>query len=149
MTKGGPKAPSSSEEGVGGGGGQREHLLKNAARMRREPTEPERLLWLELKDRRLGGFKFRRQATIGNRIVDFFCPEKGLVIEVDGHTHDLTSDLILDADLESRTGFRTIRFTNGDVMSNRDGVKVALLAALQASADRWGGCRSITPNPLL
>jgi very-short-patch-repair endonuclease len=149
MTKGCPKAPSSSEEGVGGGGGRRQHLLKHAARMRREPTEPERLLWLELKDRRLGGFKFRRQATIGNRIADFFCPEKGLVIEVDGHTHGREADVIRDAALEKSTGFRTIRFTNGDVMTNIEGVKMALLDALQTSADRWGGRRSTTPNPLL
>ena len=141
MIKGGTKAPSSSEEGVGGGGGQRQRLLKHAARMRSEPTEPERLLWLELKD--------RRQATIGNRIADFFCPEKGLVIEVDGHTHDREADVIRDAALEKSTGFRTIRFTNGDVMTNIEGVKMALLDALQTSADRWGGRRSTTPNPLL
>ncbi|MBX9663830.1 endonuclease domain-containing protein [Novosphingobium sp.] len=127
----------------------RRTLLDRAARMRREPTEPERLLRLELKDRRLGGFKFRRQTTIGNRIVDFFCPEKGLVIEIDGHTHDRERDLSQDAELERRTGFRTVRFTNGDVMHNREGVKLALLAVLQASNDRWGGRCSTTPNPLL
>jgi len=117
--------------------------------MRREPTEPEKLLWLELRDRRLGGFKFRRQATIGRRIVDFFCPEKGLVIEIDGHTHDRDADLIRDAVLQQATGFRTIRFTNREVMDNMDGVKTALLCALHAGEDRWSGRRSTTPNPLL
>ncbi|WP_421847383.1 endonuclease domain-containing protein [Novosphingobium sp.] len=124
-------------------------MLEHAARMRREPTEPEKRLWFELRDRRLGGFKFRRQATIERRIVDFFCPEKGLVIEVDGHTHDREADLIRDATFERTTGFRTIRFTNREVMDNMHGVRTALLAALHASEDRWSRLRGTTPNPLL
>jgi very-short-patch-repair endonuclease len=99
------KAPSSSEEGVGGGGPTREILLRRAAEMRKNPTEPEKRLWMVLRGSRLAGYKFRRQAVIGWRIVDFFCPEKGLVIEIDGGTHDRDVDLRRDFELERNTGF--------------------------------------------
>ncbi len=78
------KAPSSSEEGVGGGASQRKTLLRRAAIMRSNLTEPERRLWMALRDKRFKGYKFRRQAIIGDRIMDFFCPAKGLVVELDG-----------------------------------------------------------------
>ena len=64
------KAPSSLEEG--GGGVTRQLLLRRAAAMRRNLPEPERKLWMELRGRRFAGYKFRRQAVIGHRIVDFF-----------------------------------------------------------------------------
>ena len=69
-------APSSLEEGVGGGGPTRKLLLHRAAEMRRNPTEPERRLWMELRDSRFYDYKFRRQVVIGSRIVDFFAPRR-------------------------------------------------------------------------
>ena len=131
-------APSSSEEGVGGGVSPRQQLLSRAAEMRKNPTEPERRLWMALRDSRFRGWKFRRQAIIAHRIADFFCPAKGLIIELDGDTHDRAADLGQDADLEHRTGFRTMRFTNADVMQNLDGVLAALKEALDQRPDRWG-----------
>lgn len=86
-------APSSSEEGVGGGGVSADILKARARAMRNNPTEPEKRLWAALRDSRVAGFKFRRQAVIGSRIVDFFCPGRSLVIEVDGDTHDVGSML--------------------------------------------------------
>ena len=110
----GPEAPSSSEEGVGGGGPTRAVLLKRAADMRKNPTEPEHRLWLSLRDSRLSGYKFRRQTVIAWRIADFFCPEKGMIIEVDGGTHGRKADLRRDARLDQAMGFLTLRFTNED-----------------------------------
>jgi len=57
--------------------------------MRREPTPFENAVWQRLRASQLGGFKFRRQTVIGSFICDFFCPAKGLIIEIDGDTHDL------------------------------------------------------------
>ena len=131
------KAPSSSEEGVGGGGVTWQTLLKRAAHMRKNPTEPERRLWMELRDSRFYGFKFRRQVAIGWRIVDFFCPAKGLVIEIDGDTHDVARDQQRDVMLERETGFRVVRFINPEVMENLDGVLTALKIALEQRPDRW------------
>ena len=131
------KAPSSLEEGDGGGGPTRKLLLHRAAEMRRNPTEPERRLWMELRDSRFYDYKFRRQVVIGRRILDFFCPTKGLGIEVDGHTHDLLRDRARDARLERETGFIVIRFNNPDVMDNMDGVLQALKIAIELKPDRW------------
>lgn len=114
-------------------------MLHRAATMRRQPTEPERRMWMVLRDSRLAGYKFRRQKVIGSRIVDFFCPAKGLIVEIDGNTHDREQDLRRDGEMEREWGFRTVRFTNLEVMSNMEGVQAVLLQALGTRDDRWGG----------
>ena len=55
-----------------------------ARRMRREPTPTEKRLWSRVRNHRLGGFKFRRQHWLGSFILDFYCPEAALVVELDG-----------------------------------------------------------------
>ena len=62
-------------------------LLGFARRMRHEATDVERRMWALLRDRRLEGFKFRRQYPVGGYIVDFVCLSGRLVIEVDGGQH--------------------------------------------------------------
>ncbi len=124
-------------------------LIERARELRREPTEPEKYLWRHLSNRQLGGFKFRRQAALAPFIVDFFCPSKGLIVEVDGDTHLAEDDMERDAIL-ARQGFTTIRFTNGDVATNMDGVLTVILEKLQALPDRWSGSPdSPTPTPPL
>jgi len=122
-------------------------MLRRAALLRRNPTEPEIRLWHALRGSRFDGHKFRRQASIGNRIADFFCPAKGLIVELDGNTHDRAADLERDADMKARFGYSTVRFTNEDVMRNMDGVLTALQEALDAQPDRWPGCAGTTPQP--
>ena len=141
-----PKAPSSSEEGVGGGGVSPETLRVRAARMRRDMPEPERRLWNELRGKRLAGFKFRRQVVIGHRIVDFFCPAKGLVIEVEGDTHDPVADADRDGAMLRDHGFATVRFTNHQIMRNLDGVLEKLTSVLEETADRWPKGREHHPQ---
>jgi very-short-patch-repair endonuclease len=104
--------------------------------MRREPTPPEKYLWRNLSGSRLGGYKFRRHAALPPFIADFLCPAKGLVIEVDGETHEARSDARRDAALAAQ-GFSTIRFTNIDVLTNIDGVLTTILQRLQSMPDRW------------
>jgi len=67
-------------------GHDKETVLRER-RLRRQLTDSERRLWFELRDRRLGGFKFVRQEAIGRYIADFVCREKKLIIEVDGSQH--------------------------------------------------------------
>ena len=118
-------------------------IQSHARQMRREPTAPEQRLWTKLCRSQLGGFKFRRQATIGSAIVDFLCPQKGLVLEVDGHTHtDPAADARRTARLEA-LGFHVLRVTNTDVMANVEGVLRLVLDTLQALPDR----RKPHPNP--
>ncbi|MEP3227264.1 MAG: DUF559 domain-containing protein [Parasphingorhabdus sp.] len=119
-------------------------LLQRAKEMRRNQTEPEKRLWRHLSASQLGGYKFRRQAVIAQFIVDFFCPRKGLIVEIDGDTHDLQQDKKRDLRL-SQKGFRTIRFSNQEVIENLDGVLMAILEILKDMPGRWSV--SSTPNP--
>ena len=56
--------------------------------LRNTATTSEKLLWSKLRARKLGGFKFRRQCGIAKYVVDFYCPELNLAIEVDGDVHE-------------------------------------------------------------
>lgn len=104
-------------------------LKRRARNMRNNPTEPEKLLWRHLSNAQLGDHKFRRQAVIGPIIADFLCPKANLIVEVDGDTHDKGKDAKRDAAL-AQQGYRTLRFTNRNVMQNMDGVLQAILEAL-------------------
>ncbi len=109
-------------------------LTARARRLRRDQTDAERLLWGHLRDRRLGGFKFKRQSPRPPYVVDFICAEQGLVVELDGGQHGEDKGLAYDARrtrvLNAR-GLRVLRFWNGDVMSNLHGVLEVILRALQ------------------
>lgn len=90
-------------------------------------------IWLALRDRRLGGFKFVRQETIGPYIADFVCRDRKLIVELDGGQHsENNGDRIRDAFLAAE-GYKVLRFWNIDVMTNRDGVLAVILAALECS----------------
>ena len=91
--------------------------------MRREETKPEARLWNALRDRRLGGWKWRRQVVLGPYIVDFYCDAAKLVVEADGgqHSEQVGYDARRTAYLE-RQGLRVLRFWNHDVLTNSDGV---------------------------
>jgi very-short-patch-repair endonuclease len=66
----------------------REEKRESARRLRREATPAEKRLWECLRGKRLGGWKFRRQQPIDGYIVDFYCAEAGVVVELDGPVHD-------------------------------------------------------------
>ncbi len=95
--------------------------------MRREMTEPETRLWLQLRAGRFAGVKFRRQKVVGNYIVDFAANDPKLVIELDGDTHAGREgyDAARSGFLESK-GYSVLRFGNNEVMENMDGVLVRL-----------------------
>jgi very-short-patch-repair endonuclease len=107
--------------GWGVSAGKLEQLHARAAEMRRNPTEPEKRVWRILSGSQLNGYKFRRQSVIGYFIADFMCPAASLIVEVDGDTHDEAKDRLRD-DILGEHGFRVIRVTNHDVMTNIEGV---------------------------
>jgi very-short-patch-repair endonuclease len=113
------------------------HLHRSFARaMRHQMTVAEWDLWEALRDRRLGGFKFRRQVPLKGYILDFVCFEARLIVEVDGAQHaDSAYDAQRDAVMAGE-GFLTLRFWNDEVMQNGDGVFRAILEALGARAGR-------------
>lgn len=94
--------------------GKQDHSRERS--LRRDQTEAEGLLWMQLRGRRLQGFKFRRQHRIGPYIADFVCPEGWLVIELDGSQHLAATDYDAARSrfLEER-GYRVVRFWNSDV----------------------------------
>ena len=100
--------------------------------MRANQTEAETRLWQRLRDRRLAGAKFRRQAPIGPYIADFISLEAKLIVEIDGgqHAENAAADAARTAWLEDR-GFRVLRFWNNDTLANTDGVVEEILAALR------------------
>ena len=101
--------------------------------LRTDATDAERALWALLRSRTLDGHKFRRQHSAGPYILDFYCAQARLTVEVDGSQH-YTPDGAADAAartayLES-LGLRVLRFSNRDVLTNADGVLEAILHAL-------------------
>jgi very-short-patch-repair endonuclease len=91
--------------------------------MRTEATLAEKQLWQRLKNKQMLGLKFRRQQVIDRFIVDFYCHEVKLVIEVDGEIHNYTQveDAIRQEFLES-LGLQVVRFKNEDVLFRIEGV---------------------------
>ena len=97
-----------------------------ARQLRKNSTEAEIILWKKLRARRFKGYKFRRQAVIQNRYIpDFFCCSQKLIIEVDGGIHKDPDVRIKDLSREKelhKLGYRIIRFTNSEVISDVMGV---------------------------
>ncbi len=94
-------------------------------RLRNAMTEPEIILWSRLKNKQVGGYKFRRQYSVGPYILDFYCPEKKLAIEVDGGSHFTEDGMAYDRVRESaigQFGIHFLRFTNADIRENLYGV---------------------------
>ena len=100
-------------------------LKQRRSELRKNQTEAEKTLWYQLRNRKLNGLKFYRQYSVGPYILDLYCPETGLAIELDGGQH--TDDDAKDYD-EHRSkyllacGIKVIRFWNNDVMNNIEGV---------------------------
>ncbi len=104
-----------------------------ARKLRREQTAPERRFWAILHPWRDAGMHWRRQAPIGSYIVDFVCKQAKLIVEIDGDTHYSDDVIVRDARrtafLEGR-GYRIVRFTNGEVMGEPEGVFTVLTGVL-------------------
>jgi len=89
------------------------YLKEYARRLRNNPTKSERILWKYLKGKKMRGYDFHRQKPLGHFIVDFFCYELSLVIELDGQTHQWEETAIRDAEKEAtlnKLGLNILRF---------------------------------------
>jgi len=102
-----------------------------ARQLRRDQTDAEQKLWGKLRDRQLGGAKFRRQHPIGPFVTDFCCAQRKLVVDLDGgqHAEDVASDQKRSRFLEER-GYRVLRFWNYDVLGNTEAVLERIADAL-------------------
>ena len=133
--------PSPSGRGVRGEGKKASipaEILKNARALRQNKTNAEQLLWGLLRNRRFANKKFRRQHPLGRYILDFYCHEEQLAIELDGGQHNETSAKYYDTqrtEFINQQGIRVIRFWNNEVLQQTDSVLEAL----------WN---TLTPPPL-
>ena len=107
--------------------------MRRARRLRREMTAAERRLWQRLRHRQVRGYEFRRQHPLGRFIVDFYCPEAKLVIEIDGDSHADQRDYDAERSrwLAEQTCCRVIRFSNRDIGQNLPGVLETIAAVLR------------------
>ncbi len=100
-------------------------LLELAKQRRSNPTDAEKVLWVQLSGKKLDNFKFRREHPVDDFIVDFVCLTKLLIIEVDGGYHNEPDVKEADA-LRTKTlqdnGFKVIRFTNNQIIGDIDNV---------------------------
>ena len=111
-------------------------------RLRHEMPKAEVILWSKLKGHHLNGLKFRRQYSVGPYVIDFYCKDLKLAIEVDGDSHFSDEAQRYDRQREEFIGFfgiRFLRFTNPEVYQNLDGVLMKIKEfAFQLSPPQLG-----------
>ena len=115
----------------------RQDLRQKARELRNNSTLSEALLWKEIKGRQLLGYQFHRQVPLLNYIVDFYCHELKLAIEIDGDSHDysFTYDSIRQKELEEY-GIIIIRFDDLEVKQRIDSVVREIMYHIQSIAAR-------------
>jgi very-short-patch-repair endonuclease len=135
-----PEAHTSSPLPPAGEGGAKRRVRADgrkadstvkARKLRVASTDAERILWVHLRNRHLGGYRFVRQYPIGPYFADFACRDAMLVVEVDGGQHsDSSSDIARDR-LFNEVGYGVLRYWNTDVTRNLNGVLETLLLTLE------------------
>ena len=101
------------------------NLKQNARTLRKNMTEKEKKLWNHIRNKQLKGMQFQRQKVLGDYIVDFYCPNGKLVVELDGGQHfsdeSIRDDKLRDEYL-NRMGYTVLRFTNHEIDVNFENV---------------------------
>ncbi|MBN2644799.1 MAG: endonuclease domain-containing protein [Desulfuromonadaceae bacterium] len=108
-------------------------LLVFARELRKQQTDAETLLWRILRDRRFCGFKFRRQHPLAGYILDFYCREASLAVELDGSGHNEQEQRLYDKErthVLARAGIRVVRFWNHYVLNATEDVLEELFVQL-------------------
>lgn len=104
-------------------------LLEFARKLRQEQTDAEVILWHLLRGRRFCGFKFRRQFPFHGYILDFYCHESRIAVELDGGGHSASEQRLYDAErtrILEATGIHVVRFWNDEVLKQLDDVLLEL-----------------------
>ena len=106
------------------------NIITNARHLRKQMTEAEKKLWQILRGRRLGGYRFRKQAPFGNYVADFLCHEAKIIIELDGGQHNAAEEVVYDEQRTQwlqRQGYLVQRFWNNEVLQQLEGVAGVVL----------------------
>ena len=142
--------PSPSGRGAGGEGRKPQlppDILKYARSLRGKPTDAEQLLWALLRDRRFAGKKFRRQHPIVRYILDFYCHEFRLAVELDGGQHNDEEARSRDdsrSRLLTEQGIRVVRFWNHDILLQTESVLESLWDEVRGDC---GDVEASVPSP--
>jgi very-short-patch-repair endonuclease len=120
------------------------HLTQIARQLRRDQTPTEALLWQRLRNRKCAGLKFKRQYRIGRFVVDFYCRELRLVVELEGGIHDWSEQQVYDGlrfeELRAR-GLRILRIRNEEVLNDvQDVLRRIQALTLNPSPESGEGC---------
>jgi very-short-patch-repair endonuclease len=132
-----------------------------ARQFRKKETRAEKLMWRWLRNRRFNGYKFRRQHSIGDYHLDFFCEEAELAIELDGSGHGYPRQQRHDNEREkflTSRGIKTLRFWNSHLMRNAQSIRDTIFNELQKRAPHplpnytrstniGGKASNISPSP--
>jgi len=113
--------------------------VSRARWLRKHPTKWERVLWRHLRNRNFAGYKFRRQHPLHPYVLDFYCAEAQLAIELDGGGHNYRAGQIRDHAREeflARHGIEVLRFWNHQVREELDSVLRAISFALEERAGK-------------
>ena len=123
-------------------------LTPRARRLRIDQTGVERLLWGKLRNRQLGGWKWKRQVPRGPYIADFACIEANVIVELDGgqHSDQVDYDTRRTGFLQSE-GFTLLRIWNMEVVENLDGVCETILIGCGSDASRAATVPLTLPSP--
>ena len=117
------------------------HIIEVARKLRQTPTPAEKLLWEKLRNRKLAGLKFARQHPFGRYVVDFYCAELKLIIELEGVVHEKPMQKEYDenrfAELKNR-GLRILRVRNEDALNKTEELMKRILEFR----------KTLTPHPL-
>jgi very-short-patch-repair endonuclease len=108
------------------------HNIPAARRLRRPQTETEQALWEQLRARRFHGLKFRRQHAVHHYVVDFYCSELMLAIEIDGGIHDDPEVQARDRGRQAYLESQGVRFIPLPAAQVRDDIEGALLELAEA-----------------
>ena len=114
--------------------GERLDLNEFARKLRQDATDPEDLIWRCLRDRRVNQRKFRRQHPIEPYILDFYCADAKLAVELDGSQHGHPEGMHRDAEREKfleENGIATLRFWNSQWRKNQEGCLLEIWNAVQ------------------
>jgi very-short-patch-repair endonuclease len=112
----------------------RQRLTERARELRRVSTAAERKIWRWLRHRYLGGHKFRRQHPIDSYVLDFYCADLKLCLEIDGGSHDTDASALRDAKRTSYLGAHgvtVVRIRNEHIYEQPDGAWSMIVAAVE------------------
>jgi len=104
-------------------------LKKRRLELRRNQTDAERTFWAHVRNKQFLGLKFFRQYSFGPYILDFYCPEKKLAVELDGGQHNMPDSREYDAERTAYLnghGVNVVRFWNNEVLLELEGVLASL-----------------------